>query len=109
MSLFAFFPLRIFAIVEQAIQIGVRHHQAGRLAEAEQLYRQILSRQPRGAQALHMLRVVNTQKHPNLRCMKLSFSERVHFRSCRDFSPVPANRRPAWTTGVKLFGSIVFA
>ena len=41
--------------LEQIIQIAIRHHQAGRLAEAEGLYRQVLAQQPHNADALHLL------------------------------------------------------
>jgi len=40
----------------------MQHHQAGRLMEAEQLYRQVLARQPQHANALHMLGVVSAQQ-----------------------------------------------
>ncbi|MCH8923821.1 MAG: tetratricopeptide repeat protein, partial [Planctomycetes bacterium] len=39
----------------EAFDTAVRHHQAGRLAEAEQIYRQILQAEPNNAQALHQL------------------------------------------------------
>lgn len=41
--------------IEQAIEVAVRQHQAGRLAEAESLYRQVLSYQPNHSDALHLL------------------------------------------------------
>ena len=41
--------------IEQAFQTALAHHQAGRLAEAEALYRQILSVQPGHADALYFL------------------------------------------------------
>jgi len=41
--------------IQQAFGLAVEHHQAGRLREAENLYRQILSYQPRHAEALYML------------------------------------------------------
>ncbi|HEY1935255.1 MAG TPA: tetratricopeptide repeat protein [Acetobacteraceae bacterium] len=40
---------------------AVRHHQAGRLGAAEQLYRQILAVEPRNADGLHLLGVVACQ------------------------------------------------
>jgi len=47
--------------VQQAFQLALQHHQAGRLAEAEALYRQILAVDPRHADALHLLGVVAAQ------------------------------------------------
>ena len=45
----------------EALQIAVQRHQAGRLAEAEGLYRQILAMQPKHADALHFLGVIAHQ------------------------------------------------
>jgi tetratricopeptide (TPR) repeat protein len=47
--------------VEQAVQIGLEHHRAGRLAQAEQLYRQVLQAAPDNPDALHFLGVVAHQ------------------------------------------------
>jgi len=44
--------------IQQAFDLALQHDQAGRLQEAEQLYRQILARQPNHAQALHLLGVL---------------------------------------------------
>ena len=41
--------------VEQAIQLAVQHHAAGRLPEAEELYRQVLRTKPSDPTALHNL------------------------------------------------------
>jgi protein O-GlcNAc transferase len=41
--------------IDQAMEIALQHHQAGRLAEAEQIYRQVLSIQPDQSDALHLL------------------------------------------------------
>ncbi len=39
----------------EALAGGTRHHQAGRLAEAERCYRQVLQADPQNPQALHLL------------------------------------------------------
>ena len=41
--------------IDQALQLAIQHHQAGRLDEAENIYRQILARQPGHAAAMHLL------------------------------------------------------
>ena len=46
---------------QQSIQDAVRHHQAGRLLEAEKLYRRILMGEPRNADAMHLLGVLYGQ------------------------------------------------
>jgi len=43
------------------LQTGLSHHQAGRLAQAESFYRQILQREPQHADALHLLGVIAYQ------------------------------------------------
>lgn len=47
--------------VEEAIRAGLEHHQAGRLAEAEGLYRQVLGAAPGHPDALHLLGVLAGQ------------------------------------------------
>jgi len=47
--------------LEQAFALGLQHHRAGRLAEAETIYQQILSRQPSHAEALHALGIIACQ------------------------------------------------
>jgi Flp pilus assembly protein TadD len=48
-------------MIDQLFQQAQQHHQAGRLAEAEALYRQILVQQPQDADALHWLGVLAMQ------------------------------------------------
>ena len=45
----------------QQLQSGLSRHQAGRLAEAEEIYRQVLAQQPNQADALHLLGVLAKQ------------------------------------------------
>jgi len=47
--------------LDQAFRLAVAHHQAGRLSEAEGLYRQILGAQPNHPGALHLLGVIADQ------------------------------------------------
>jgi tetratricopeptide (TPR) repeat protein len=44
--------------VRQVFAEGIRHHQAGRLREAESLYRQVLAADPRHADSLNLLGVI---------------------------------------------------
>jgi predicted O-linked N-acetylglucosamine transferase (SPINDLY family) len=48
-------------MIEQAMQIAIGHHQAGRLDEAVRLYRQVLTQHPDHAGALHLLGVLACQ------------------------------------------------
>src|SRR4051812_16779454 len=41
--------------VHQLMSAAVQHHQAGRLANAESIYRQVLGRSPHNPEALHLL------------------------------------------------------
>jgi protein O-GlcNAc transferase len=47
--------------IPQAFDLAVQHHRAGRLAEADALYRQILAVQPNHADALHLLGAIAHQ------------------------------------------------
>jgi len=50
---------------EQAMRLAVEHHQAGHLQEAECIYRQVLARQPRHAEALGLLGAIAYQTGRN--------------------------------------------
>jgi protein O-GlcNAc transferase len=47
--------------LQQQLASGLSHHQAGRLAEAEKIYRQVLAKQPNHAAALHLLGMLAAQ------------------------------------------------
>jgi protein O-GlcNAc transferase len=48
--------------IRDALQLALQHHQAGRLLEAEQIYRQILQADPTQADAWHLLGAVAHQR-----------------------------------------------
>jgi protein O-GlcNAc transferase len=47
--------------IDQAIRLALQHHQAGRIAQAERIYRDVLAQQPNHSGALHLLGVVAQQ------------------------------------------------
>ena len=47
----------------QTFALGLEHHQAGRLWDAEECYRQILAAEPHHADALHHLGIIAHQLH----------------------------------------------
>ena len=47
--------------IQQALDLAVKHHQAGDLPKAENIYQQILKDRPNHAKALHLLGVVAFQ------------------------------------------------
>jgi tetratricopeptide (TPR) repeat protein len=51
--------------IPQAMQIGLEHHQVGRLQEAEQIYREVLQVDPNNPDALHLLGVIAHQVEKN--------------------------------------------
>jgi len=50
-----------YMTLEEQFESGVSHYQAGRLAEAERIYRQVLAQRPNHADALHRLGVLAGQ------------------------------------------------
>jgi protein O-GlcNAc transferase len=57
--------------VEQTLAVAMQHHQAGRWAEAQQLYEQVLARDPENPNALHLQGVLAFQKGENDRAAAL--------------------------------------
>ena len=47
--------------IQKSLELAIQHHQAGRLSEAETIYRGILSREPTHADALHLLGAIALQ------------------------------------------------
>src|SRR4051812_33397526 len=56
---------------EQALNAAVQHHLAGRVNEAEALYRQILLQEPQNAAALHLLGVIYYQQRDYAQALPL--------------------------------------
>ncbi|HEY2969867.1 MAG TPA: tetratricopeptide repeat protein [Casimicrobiaceae bacterium] len=59
------------AMTAQAIQIGLEHHHAGRIAEAATAYRQVLSVEPDNFDALHLLGVAAHQSGDHAEAVEL--------------------------------------
>ena len=57
--------------IPAALPLAVLHHQAGRLPEAEAIYREILARDPQCADALHLLGVIAHQDGQHERALEL--------------------------------------
>ena len=54
-------------VIQEKFNEALRHHQAGRLAEAGPLYRQVLALDPAHAGSLHLLGVLSSQTgHPEI-------------------------------------------
>jgi Flp pilus assembly protein TadD len=47
------------ALIRQILKLGLSHHSAGRLVEAEKLYQAAVAREPSGPDALHLLGVLS--------------------------------------------------
>jgi len=47
--------------IANRLEAGIKHQQAGRLADAEECYRHVLAAQPDNADALHLLGVIAYQ------------------------------------------------
>jgi tetratricopeptide (TPR) repeat protein len=52
------FPHKSKHAIQQSVDLGIAHHIAGRLSEAERIYRQILATDPNNPVALHLLGVI---------------------------------------------------
>lgn len=57
--------------VEDALALAIEHHNAGRLAEAEDIYERILAALPNHHDALHLLGLVANEKGDNERAVSL--------------------------------------
>ncbi|HTV48193.1 MAG TPA: tetratricopeptide repeat protein [Phycisphaerae bacterium] len=57
--------------IQQAFDLALRYHQAGKLAEAEAIYRQLVAQQPDNADALHLLGAVAHQMGNNQLALEL--------------------------------------
>jgi len=51
--------------IQDSFNLALQHHQAGDLAQAENLYRQILAQQPKHAETLHLLGLIAHQRGHN--------------------------------------------
>jgi protein O-GlcNAc transferase len=74
--------------IEQAFDLALRQHRAGRLREAENLYRQILAQRPAHVEALHFLGVIAHQMGRNDIAVDL-IRRAIALRPCRNWQPDP--------------------
>ena len=51
--------------IQDALDLALKHHQAGRLSDAEDIYEQILQTDPKQPVALHLLGVTSHQVGKN--------------------------------------------
>ena len=56
---------------QQAMDLAVKHHTAGKLSQAENIYNQILEAEPNQSVALHLLGVIAHQGGENERAVEL--------------------------------------
>ena len=54
--------IKRMATISEALALALEHHQAGRLQDAERMYRQILAAQPNEPEAIHLLGVIAYQE-----------------------------------------------
>jgi Flp pilus assembly protein TadD len=71
--------------VAASLSLGLQHHQAGRLAEAEACYREILELEPQHADALHLLGVIAQQAGHHDLAIQLIRSAIQRHPQCADF------------------------
>jgi predicted O-linked N-acetylglucosamine transferase (SPINDLY family) len=57
--------------LQQAMEIAVQNHRAGRLSEAEEIYRQVVAQLPNFAPAVHYLGVIELQRGHGLAAVEL--------------------------------------
>lgn len=79
--------------VAEALEIGTRRHQAGQLAEAEQIYRKILAVEPDHPHALHQMGILAMQARRFEAAVEL-FQRAL--RTERSHAPIYANMGEAY-------------
>ena len=62
--------------MQQALDLAIQHHTAGRLSQAESIYQQILQSNPEQPTALHLLGVIAHQRGENNKAVELITSAR---------------------------------
>ena len=85
----------------ELLEMGINHHHAGRLSEAEACYRRVLAAQPEHADALHLLGVISHQVRRSDEAVTLigqaiKQSGQIHF-----IFPTSAMRCETWASSTK--------
>ena len=122
-------PNHMDPALEQSVEIALAHHRAGRMHEAELVYRQILQKQPKHPAALHYLGVIAGQlghHEQALELLKMAAqaepgNPEVHLNGGmvlqlvgRHAEAVDAFRealrlRPGWVDVINILGNSLFA
>jgi len=83
--------------IDQAFTLAVQHHQSGRLADAESIYRQILSIAPDHPDAMHLLGVLAIQtNNPQQAVDLISKALAIHPNITRAVAPYYSNLAQAY-------------
>ena len=82
--------------VQEMFTVALRHHQAGRLAEAEALYQRVLQADSRHVDALHFLGVIAHQNGRNDAAVELIGKPLRRTTACRRFTIISAMRSRHW-------------
>ena len=89
--------------IDQAVQIAMEHHRAGRFGEAESIYRQIIQAEPGHAQVLYMLGLLMHQSARHAEAIQfVRGAIAISPRSCRLYVRRPLSFRPAALFAVAL-------
>lgn len=92
--------------VSEAIAVAVQFHQAGRLAEADDIYRQVLAGDPQNASAWHLRGVVASQLGNNpaaIQCIQRAIELLPAYAEAHNNLGVVLEKERDWTRRRRAF------